>query len=89
MGLADQMVFSRGVGWSSHIVVHVDLCISFTSNLRIPCCFGCTTILYTVVMSWDETEGALRFYMFGEDLASAYVLCHQTSIVLEFWVRDR
>ena len=27
--------------------------------------------------------------MFGEDLASAYVLCHQASTVLEFWARDR
>ena len=35
-------------------------------------------------MSWDGTEGILRFYMFGEDSASAYVLYHQTSTVLEF-----
>ena len=41
------------------------------------------------VMSWGRTEGILRFYMFGEDSASAYVLCHQMSTVLEFWARDR
>ena len=40
-------------------------------------------------MSWDGTEGVPRFYMFSEDSASAYVLRHQTSTVLEFWVRDR
>ena len=28
------------------------------------------------VMSWDGTESVPRFYMFGEDSASAYVLCH-------------
>ena len=27
--------------------------------------------------------------MFGKDSASAYVLCHQMSTVLEFWARDR
>ena len=27
--------------------------------------------------------------MFSEDSASAYVLRHQTSTVLEFWARDR
>ena len=41
------------------------------------------------VMSWGRTEGVLRFYIFGEDSASAYVLCHQTSTVLEFQARDR
>ena len=41
------------------------------------------------VMSWDRKEGVPRFYMFGEDSASANVLCHQTSTVLEFWARDR
>ena len=40
-------------------------------------------------MSWDGTESILRFYMFGEDSASAYVLHHQMSTVLEFWTRDR
>ena len=46
--------------------------------------------LYTLaVMSWDGTEGVPRFYMFGEDSASAYVLRHQTSTVLKFWARDR
>ena len=40
-------------------------------------------------MSWDGTEGVLRFYMFSKDLASAYVLRHQTSTVLKFWTRDR
>ena len=42
-----------------------------------------------VVMSWGRTEGILRFYIFGEDLASACVLRHQTSTVLEFRARDR
>ena len=41
------------------------------------------------VMSWGQTEGVSGFYMFGEDSASAYVLHHQTSTVLEFWARDR
>ena len=41
------------------------------------------------VMSWGRTEGVPRFYIFGEDSASAYVLHHQTSTVLEFQVRDR
>ena len=27
--------------------------------------------------------------MFGKDSTSAYVLHHQTSTVLEFWVKDR
>ena len=40
-------------------------------------------------MSWDGTEGVLRFYMFGEDSASAYVLRHQMSTVLKFRMRDR
>ena len=39
-------------------------------------------------MSWDGTESVPRFYMFGEDLASAYVLRHQTSTVLEFCETD-
>ena len=42
-----------------------------------------------LVMSWGRTEGVPRFYIFGEDSASAYVLRHQTSTVLEFWARDR
>ena len=46
-------------------------------------------VVFENVMSWGQTEGIPRFYMFGEDLASAYVLCHQTSTVLELWVRDR
>ena len=46
-------------------------------------------ILYILVMSWGRTEGVPRFYIFGEDSASAYVLRHQTSIVLEFQARDR
>ena len=41
------------------------------------------------VMSWGWTEGILRFYIFGEDLASAYVLRHQVSTVLEFQARGR
>ena len=41
------------------------------------------------VMSWDGTKGVPRFYMFSEDSASAYVLRHQTSTVLEFQMRDR
>ena len=41
------------------------------------------------VMSWGWTEGVLRFYIFGKDSASAYVLCHQMSTVLEFRVRGR
>ena len=41
------------------------------------------------VMSWGRTEGVPRFYIFGKDSASAYVLRHQTSTVLEFRVRDR
>ena len=41
------------------------------------------------VMSWGWTEGVPRFYIFGEDSASAYVLRHQTSTVLEFQARDR
>ena len=41
------------------------------------------------VMNWGRTEGVPRFYIFGEDLASAYVLRHQMSTVLEFWARDR
>ena len=40
-------------------------------------------------MSWGRTEGVPRFYIFGEDSASAYVLRHQTSTVLEFQARDR
>ena len=40
-------------------------------------------------MSWDGTEGVPRFYRFDEDSASAYVLHHQTSTVLEFQTRDR
>ena len=46
-------------------------------------------LLWITVMSWGWTKGVPRFYMFGEDLASAYVLHHQTSTVLEFQVRDR
>ena len=41
------------------------------------------------VMSWGRTEGVPRFYIFGKDSASAYVLRHQTSTVLEFQARDR
>ena len=41
------------------------------------------------VMSWDRTERVLRFYMFGKDSASAYVLRHQMSTVLEFQTRGR
>ena len=41
------------------------------------------------VMSWGRTEDIPRFYIFGEDSASAYVLRHQTSTVLEFQARDR
>ena len=41
------------------------------------------------VMSWGRTEGVPRFYIFGEDSASAYVLRYQTSTVLEFRARDR
>ena len=40
-------------------------------------------------MSWGWTEGVPRFYMFGEDSASAYVLRHQMSTVLEFRARHR
>ena len=40
-------------------------------------------------MSWGQTESVPRFYIFGEDSASAYVLHHQTSTVLEFQARDR
>ena len=40
-------------------------------------------------MSWDGTESILRFYMFDEDSASAYVLCYQMSTVLEFWAKGR
>ena len=46
-------------------------------------------LLATDVMSWGRTEGVPRFYIFGEDSASAYVLRHQTSTVLEFQARDR
>ena len=46
-------------------------------------------LLWITVMSWGWTKGVPRFYMFGEDLASAYVLHHQTSTVLEFQARDR
>ena len=46
-------------------------------------------VFQQAVMSWGQTKGVLRFYIFGEDSASAYVLCHQTSTVLEFQVRDR
>ena len=51
-------------------------------------------IIKSVVMSWDGTEGVLRFYMFGKDLAWQglhFSLCagHQTSTVLKFWVRGR
>ena len=35
------------------------------------------------------TKGVLRNYIFGEDLASAYVLHRQMSTVLEFWARGR
>ena len=41
------------------------------------------------VMSWGRTEGIPRFYIFSEDSASAYVLRHQTSTVLEFRARGR
>ena len=41
------------------------------------------------VMSWNGTEGIPRFYIFGKDLASAYVLRHQMSTVLRFQMRDR
>ena len=41
------------------------------------------------VMSWDGIEGIPRLCIFGEDSASAYVLCHQTSTVFEFQTRDR
>ena len=36
-----------------------------------------------------ELEWGPRFYIFGEDLASAYVLHHQMSTVLEFQARGR
>ena len=49
----------------------------------------CLFLSKSVVMSWGRTEGVPRFYIFGEDLASAYVLRHQTSTVLEFQARDR
>ena len=35
------------------------------------------------------TKGVPRFYMFSEDLASAYMLRHQMSTVLKFQARDR
>ena len=41
------------------------------------------------VMSWGRTEGVPRFYIFSKDSASAYVLRHQTSTVLEFRASDR
>ena len=40
-------------------------------------------------MSWGRTEGIPRFYIFGKDSASVYVLHHQTSTVLEFRARGR
>ena len=40
-------------------------------------------------MNWDGTKSIPWFYMFSEDSASAYVLRHQTSIVLKFRTRDR
>ena len=40
-------------------------------------------------MSWGQTEDVPRFYIFGEDSASAYVLRQQTSTVLEFQAGDR
>ena len=46
-------------------------------------------VILLIVMSWDRTESVPRFHMFGEDSASAYVLHHQMSTVLEFWMRDR
>ena len=57
------------------------ICVKFLS-LVLFLCIGS-------VMSWGQTERIPRFYMFGEASASAYVLCHQTSTVLEFWARDR
>ena len=50
---------------------------------------ACNTPGIATVMSWGRTEGIPRFYIFGEDSASAYVLRHQTSTVLEFQARDR
>ena len=47
------------------------------------------TVVSMCVMSWDRTEGVPRFYMFGEDSASAYVLRHHMSTVLEFQTKDR
>ena len=61
----------------------------------VPAVQGCAALLcvmilmYYAVMSWGWTEGIPRFYILGEDLASAYVLRHQMSTVLEFWARGR
>ena len=40
-------------------------------------------------MSWGTDRGRTEVLYFGEDSASAYVLHHQMSTVLEFWARDR
>ena len=62
------------------------------SNLRVQLIF-CHLLpqktLFQTVMSWGWTEGVPRFYIFGEDSASAYVLHYQTSTVLKFWARGR
>ena len=46
-------------------------------------------MFHIIVMSWDGTEGVPRFYRFSKDSASAYVLHHQMSTVLEFRARGR
>ena len=75
--------WSRSYGWtgvwSSELVLHEVV----THGFNLLYCMCCA------VMSWDGTEGVPRFYMFSEDSASANVLHHQTSTVLEFWKRDR
>ena len=45
----------------------------------------------TLYLLWAETgtESTSRCWMFSKDLASAYVLCHQTSSVLIFQMRVR
>ena len=51
----------------------------------------CFATRHSLVLLWDETgaESIPRWWMFGEDLASAYVLCHQMPTVLKFWERVR
>ena len=91
MGLADQMVFSRGVGWSSHIVVHVDLCISFTSILGIPCCLAAQLFhihrMGLIMFTWSCIY--LHWYSWNECLKSwSDVACNKShlSYLPSLWI---